>query len=67
MDVEKLKEALLRLQKEQPEFLADLLRETIQQRVCIASAAEYDYYNPGETYVLQWYDPREGFNEFSRA
>ena len=67
MNIEALKEALLLLQKEQPEFLADLLRETIQQRVCIASTSDGDYYNPGRTYVLQWYDPDGGYNEFSRA
>ena len=37
MNLEDLKEALMQLAKEQPEFVADLIEETVRSRLRIAS------------------------------
>lgn len=67
MNLEDLKEALTQLAKEQPEFIAGLIEETICNRVRIAEVSDGDFYTPRTTYALQWYDPDCGFTEFSKA
>ena len=67
MNLEDLKEALMQLAKEQPEFVADLIEETVRSRLRIASVDDGDYYKPGTTYALEWSDTMGGSSEFTRA
>lgn len=65
MNTEELKEALLLLQKEQPEFLIDLVGHVIKENLTINSDTVGWQ---GETvYVLNWKEAEYTYKEFSRA
>lgn len=67
MNREQLRETLLDLAKEEPEFMQTLIGEVIKNNLSIGSASDGDFYNPGRTYVLQWKEDSFTYGEFSRA
>lgn len=67
MNREQLKEVLLDLAKQEPEFLRGLIGEVVKSSLSVDSVSNGDYYNPGTTYILQWQDGTYDCHEFSRA